>query len=272
MRSTNDSATCSGIATAYIKLLLFFYAAAAPHLLVHSGASSDPKYSSALSALGCVAIAFGVGILLYEGTGSHGQGALGLLVAVSGLITVVVIMGAPKPPAAAPRPTGQHQVFFKSQQTHGAPEQPPHGAPEQPPLGAPVTPPQGAPGQPPLGAPEQPPQGLLQEVSPPEYSEVLEAMAIEPDGRARGGAVGGTALSTSDEPNAADLERLFNAPTINEFLVPSPGGFVTPSQTDAIQSNSPGGSDMSSAVIMTLGAGSYSAQGATAVADVMGVP
>lgn len=254
MRSTNDSATCSGIATAYIKLLLFFYAAAAPHLLVHSGASSDPKYSSALSALGCVAIAFGAGMLLYEGTGSHGQGALGLLVAVSGLITVVVIMGAPKPPAAAPRPTGQHQVFFKSQQTHGAPATPPPIETPPPIIETP------------------PPQGLLQEVAPPEYSEVLEAMAIEPDGRARGGADGGTALPTSDEPNAADLERLFNAPTINEFLVPSPGGFVTPSQTDAIQSNSPGGSDMSSAVIMTLGAGSYSAQGATAVADVMGVP
>ena len=248
-RTTGDSA--AGVATTYIKVLLFVYAATAPFLLRNSGASSDPRCSSALCALGCVAIAFGVGVLLYEGAESHGHGALGLLVAICGVITVVVVRGS-RSRHAAPKPvgdiSGQRQIFFLSQEPHEAPHEA-HEAREEAAREE---------------APHEEAGGLLQEVAPPEYASVLEAMTVD--------APGAHATPSDDDPNAADLERLFNAPSINEFLIPSPGGFVTPYQTEAIQSNSPGGSDTSSAVIMTLGAGSYSAQGATAVADVMGVP
>ena len=57
---------------------------------------------------------------------------------------------------------------------------------------------------------------------------------------------------------------------MSEFMTPSGGGFVTPEGLDVIQSNAPGGDDMSAAAIAPLGPGSYTAQGVIRDSDISG--
>jgi hypothetical protein len=66
------------------------------------------------------------------------------------------------------------------------------------------------------------------------------------------------------------LGRIFEAPTLKEFMKPSPSGFVSPSDLDDIQSGTVMHPDSAIQAIAPLGTGSYSAQGVIFGSDMCG--
>jgi hypothetical protein len=238
------SSNSTSAVTGYLKFLLFVYIVTSPFLLEKSGVTADEGKRAVASAGACLLGALGLGLVVYDrGRDASGR-ALGALLILAWLSTVIVIWrSAPPARSAAARWAGIPAASTLSQKSlvveglavseddgdypASAPE-PPHDAPWPPPSPVATAPPPPAP--------------------PPEWAVEDPGDGLSPDG----------------------LGRIFEAPTMKEFMVPSPDGFVTPTDLDDIQSGTVLHSDSAVEALVPLGTGSYSAQGVIFGSDLCG--
>lgn len=259
------------------KLVLFLYIVTAPALLRGAGVHNDPRRKAIATAAAVVVAATGAAVAAY-GWAEPGTRALGYLAALAGLTTVASVRspGAPPggPPGGQPLP-GASYLLGGGSALSGSPlpgaEAMTDGGDEDGAIedlddavfDAATMDDEGAPSPP--RSPEPAGAEALRRGSGLVEGEAAAAGA---DGAEPSGPGGWRAAP--DDVTAEGLERIFSAPAMSEFMNPSGGGFVTPEGLDAVQSNAPGGADMSAAAIAPLGPGSYTAQGVIRDSDISG--
>lgn len=234
--------------TGYLKFLLFAYILTAPFLLEKSGVTGDDGKRAVATAAACLLGALGLGIVIYDRDRDASARALGALLILSWLCTVIVIWRQKPPPSSLSRESWLIEGLSVSDSgTAGSPEiasapraPPPPAAESQapePPVG------HGAPAS--WGAPAAPP-GPREPM--PEWAAGDLGDGLSPEG----------------------LGRIFGAPNLKDFMKPSPSGFVTPEDLEEIQSGAVGQPGSGLQAFVPLGAGSYSAQGVIFGSDVCG--
>lgn len=257
-----------------MKFVLFVYILTSPFLLEKSGVTGDEGKKAVASAAACLLGALGLGIIVYDRDRNASARALGALLILSWLSTIIVIWRHRPPASSLSQPWLFEGLAVSDEGTGGnagtvgnggnaapsvprTPETTPPGDGRGPGSyrGAPVESqdpwPPGEPGSPGRAhaearAQDEPWAGGRETL--PEWASGDLGDGLSPDG----------------------LGRIFGAPTLKEFMNPSPSGFVTPSDLDEIQSGAVGQPGSALQAIVPLGSGSFSAQGVMLGSDVCG--
>lgn len=257
------------------KLLLFLYIVTAPALIRAAGVPGDPRGQTVATALALVATAAGAAMVAYGRT-DPGVRTTGYLLTLAGLTTLASVRlggaaaypGAGGEPAPHPLPGG-HPPGFEPMAADGD-EQVVNASYADQELDDAVID---------AATSDAEPHPALGAFPEPDGAEAMRrgcTRLVEGEAAAAAweGAVPGEAgwKSPGSGPSADALDRIFSAPSMSEFMEPSDGGFVTREGLDIIQSNAPGGDDLSASAIAPLGPGSYTAQGVIRESGIAGLP